>query len=261
LAPKQWCYPVVGCVAYRGYFDAESAETMANELRGQGYDVDVYGVKAYSTLKWFDDPVLNTFLDGEESHLASLIFHELSHQVVYVADDCSFNEAFAKAVEMEGLRRWLKANATGNEWQSYLNKERRGEEFLKILGQAREQLTGLYSQPLPDDQKRLAKQSLLAGLETGLRRWSETWPNPAPINDWLARGLSNARLATIATYREQVPAFQALLAAKHGDLPAFYAEAGRLAKLPAAERSAQLKQYGNFEVETACVDSPPTLQK
>jgi len=261
LAPKQWCYPVLGCVAYRGYFDAESAKTMANELRGQGYDVDVYGVKAYSTLKWFDDPVLNTFLNGEDSHLASLIFHELSHQVVYVADDCYFNEAFAKTVEMEGLRRWLKANATGDEWQSYLNKERRGEEFLTMLGQTREQLTSLYLQPLPDDQKRIAKQALMTGLEIELRRWSKTWSNPALINDWLARGLSNARLASIATYREQVPAFQALLAAMHGDLPAFYAEAGRLARLPAAERSAQLKPYGDFEVKTACADSHSTIQK
>lgn len=260
LTPKQWCYPIVGCVAYRGYFDEGSARTMADELRAQGHDVDVYGVKAYSTLKWFDDPVLNTFLDGDESQLASLIFHELSHQVVYVADDCSFNEAFAKTVEMEGLRRWLQANSTGREWQVHLERERLGEEFLAILKATRERLAALYARSLSDEQKRLAKQEILADLEADLRNRRGQWPNPAAIDSWLERGLNNARLAAIATYREQVPAFQALLAAQHGSLPAFYAEAARLAKLPAAERTARLKDYG-IEVKTACVDPPPVSRK
>lgn len=256
LAPKQWCYPVVGCVAYRGYFDNDAARAMGDELASQGYDVDVYGVKAYSTLNWFDDPVLNTFLDGADSLLAILIFHELSHQVVYVADDCAFNEAFAKTVEMEGLRRWLQVNFTDGEWQRYLERERRGEEFLVMLSQTREQLLKLYAQPLPDDAKRSAKREILAKLENDLRNPRDKWPNPAAIDSWLGRGLNNARLASIATYREQVPAFQALLAAQNNDLPAFYAEVGRLAKLPAAERIARLKEYGEIEVAAACADGP-----
>lgn len=256
LAPRQWCYPLVGCVAYRGYFDEQDARKMAAALQAQGDDVDVYGVKAYSTLKWFDDPVLNTFLDGDETQLASLIFHELSHQVVYVADDCSFNEAFAKTVEMEGLRRWLRASSTGREWQAYLERERLGAEFLAVLKQAREQLAGLYAQPLPDEQKRPAKAKILGNLEAELRSRRSQWPNPAAIDSWLARGLNNARLAAIATYREQVPAFQSLLAAQQGNLPAFYAEVARLAKLPAAERVARLKEQG-IEFKTACAETPP----
>lgn len=254
LTPKQWCYPIVGCVAYRGYYDEKEAREAGAELAAQGYDVDVYGVKAYSTLSWFDDPVLNTFLDGTDSQLASLIFHELSHQVVYAANDCAFNEAFAKTVEMEGLHRWLEANSTPGEWQRYLDREKRGEEFLAMLKQTREQLVKLYAQPLADDAKRSAKNEILDNLAQNLRGQRSTWPNPAAIDKWLERGLNNARLASIATYQNEVPAFQALLAAQRHDLPAFYAEVGRLAKLPAAERMASLEQYGKFEVSAACPD-------
>jgi predicted aminopeptidase len=254
LAPKQWCYPVVGCVAYRGYFDPASATQMAEQLAVEGFDVDVAGVKAYSTLNWFDDPVLNTFLDGAESRLASLIFHELAHQVAYVPDDCSFNEAFAKTVEMEGLLRWLQAQSNDPVWQEYLAQEHRGEEFLAVLGRARARLIELYAQPLQHEVKRSAKHEILAKAKDELLSLRDLWPNPAAIDRWLERGLNNARLASIATYHERIPAFQGLLQAQKGNLPAFYAEVKRLAKLPAAERIAELREYGVVEVKTACVD-------
>jgi predicted aminopeptidase len=252
---------VVGCVAYRGYFNENDAKEMAAELRSQGYDVDLYGVKAYSTLKWSADPVLNTFLDGDESQLAGLIFHELSHQVVYVPDDCSFNESFAKTVEMEGLRRWLQANATDHEWQNYLKREQLGDEFLSILSRYREQLAGLYAGTAGKEQMRTAKGEILAALEAELRRRGAEWPNPAAIDSWLERGLNNARLASIATYHAQVPAFQALLQEKGGQLPLFYAEVDRLAKYPAAERTARLKTLGAYEFKSACVETQATHHK
>lgn len=254
LVPKQWCYPVVGCVAYRGYFDSASATKMAEQLAAEGFDVDVAGVKAYSTLNWFDDPVLNTFLDGAESQLASLIFHELAHQVAYVPDDCSFNESFAKTVEMEGLLRWLQSQSNDLVWQEYLAQEHRSEEFLAVLSRARARLVELYAQPLQDEVKRSAKQEILAEAKDELLSLRNLWPNPVAIDRWLERGLNNARLASIATYRERVPAFQGLLQAQNGNLPAFYAEVKRLAKLPAAERTARLQEYGAVEVKTACVD-------
>ena len=260
LTPKQWCYPVVGCVAYQGYFDADVAKAKGEELVAQGYDVDVYGVKAYSTLKWFDDPVLNTFLDGADSQLAGLIFHELAHQVVYVADDCSFNEAFAKTVEIEGLRRWLRANVDGTAWQEYLAREQRSQEFLELLKKVREQLTVLYSRSLADEQKRAGKSEILAGLEKTLRDQRDQWPNPSAIDKWLERELNNARLTSIATYHDQVPAFQAILEAQGGELTAFYEEVGRLAKLPVVERTAQLKAYGIVEIKTACAEQPEHLR-
>ncbi len=261
LAPKQWCYPVVGCVAYRGYFNADEARAMGAELAAQGFDVDVYGVKAYSTLSWFDDPVLNTFIDGADSQLASLIFHELAHQVVYVKDDCSFNEAFAKTVEREGLRRWLEANSTQAEWQGYLDREARSEEFLALLAWTRDQLAGLYAQPLSDAEKRAAKRDILARLGDELRSQRARWPNPAAIDGWLGRGLNNARLTSTATYYDRVPAFEAVLDAQRGDLPAFYEEVARLAALPAAERTARLKAYGQIEVAAVCNDQPGDAQR
>lgn len=256
LSPKQWCYPVVGCIAYQGYYDVDEAKEKAAELAGQGYDVDVYGVKAYSTLKWFDDPVLNTFLNGTDSQLAGLIFHELAHQVVYVADDCAFNEAFAKTVEKDGLRWWLRANANEQEWQEYLDREESAREFLSVLSRAREKLTLLYSQPLPADEKRILKKEILEELAIELRTRQKQWANPTAVEKWLERGLNNARLMSIATYYDRVPAFQALLDSLGGDLQSFYLEVGLLAKLPAPERTARLKEYGFVEVDPLCKVAP-----
>jgi predicted aminopeptidase len=251
LVAKQWCFPVVGCVAYRGYFDPDKAREMGASLAAEGYDIDVYGVKAYSTLNWFNDPVLNTFLDGSDSQLASLIFHELAHQVAYTADDCSFNEAFAKTVEMEGLRRWLQAHADDAQWQDYLDRERRSKEFLALLEAARGRLVDLYAQPLPDHDKRAGKAAILADAERQLRELGSRWPDPGAMERWLEQGLNNARLASIATYQDRVPAFQALLRA-HGDhLPEFYAEVKRLAKLPSAERLDRLNQLEQVEKAAA----------
>ena len=253
MTPKQWCYPVVGCVSYRGYFDAQDANTMGDELTSEGYDVDVYGVKAYSTLNWFDDPVLSTFIDGTDRQLAALIFHELSHQVVYAPGDCAFNEAFAKTVEMEGLRRWLHSRSDDKQWHQYLKLEELGQQFVDTLQQTRQQLVQLYQQPLQEDAKRAAKQQLMAQLEAELRNLQQRWPDPAAIDSWLERGLNNARLASVATYHDQVPAFQALLQEKNGDLPAFFVEVERLAQLPAEERTAKLKSYGEYQAQ-ACVE-------
>lgn len=257
LTPRQWCYPVVGCFSYRGYFDENDARALAGELRSQGYDVDLYGVKAYSTLKWFDDPVLNTFLDGDDSQLAGLIFHELAHQVLYVDDDSTFNESFAKTVEMEGLRRWLQASSSDDEWQNYLKRQRLGDEFLAILGRYRGQLAALYAGSEGDEQKRSGKQQILAALQAELRSRREEWPSPAAIDDWLERGLNNARLASIATYHDQVPAFQSLLATNNGNLPAFYAAVEALAKLPLSERTAALKAQKDHIFKNARAESAP----
>lgn len=261
LSPKQWCYPVVGCLAYQGYFDTDMAKAKGKELAAQGYDVDVYGVKAYSTLRWFDDPVLNTFLNGTDSQLAGLIFHELAHQFVYVPDDCSFNEAFAKTVEIEGLRRWLQANSDSRGWQEYLERENRSKEFLSLLQDTRRQLVNLYAQPLQDEVKRQGKREILVGLAAALRERRSQWPNPSTIDKWLERDLNNARLASIATYHDQVPAFQAMLEEHGGDLTGFYAEVMQLTKLPPRERTAKLKEYGPVEVKTACVEKAEIFRK
>jgi predicted aminopeptidase len=246
LQAKQWCFPVAGCVSYRGYFDEAAARIEADRLSAQGFETDVYGVQAYSTLNWFDDPVLNTFLDGSELRAAALIFHELAHQVVYVADDSRFNEAFARTVELEGVRRWLEQSGTMDEWRRYREQMGRGDQFQQLLYKAREGLTALYERTLTVDAMRAAKQGVLADFARDYDALKTSWGGYAGYDQWVSRGLNNARLASLSTYHDLVPAFQGLLAAKGGDLPAFYQQVRVLASLPSSERLMQLDGYAGI---------------
>jgi predicted aminopeptidase len=224
LEPVQSCFPIAGCVAYRGYYDRKDAVRHAAARRAAGYDVLVYGVPAYSTLGWFDDPLLSTFIDYPDAELARLIFHELAHQVAYVKDDSAFNESFAVVVEREGLRRWLRA--TGREAVPSGRAS-----FDALLAETRATLQALYRSRLGTEEMRRRKREALE-----------------PLRPWLARmrGFesaepSNAVLASFATYTEKVPAFERLLAEAGGDLGRFYARVRELARLPRAERDAQLR--------------------
>lgn len=243
LEPKQWCFPVAGCVSYRGYFDEAAARREADRLAGQGYETDVYGVQAYSTLNWFDDPVLNTFLDGPELRAVALVFHELAHQVVYVADDSRFNEAFARTVELEGVKRWLEQKGTEADWQQYQIHTARAEAFHDLLLKARERLAALYDSSLDDREKRKEKIAILTEIQKTYDVLKASWNDYAGYDSWMNGGLNNARLASLATYHDLVPAFQGLLAAKKGDLPAFYRQVAELAALPSSERLACLDGY------------------
>jgi predicted aminopeptidase len=243
LEPKQWCFPVAGCVSYRGYFEEGAARREADRLAGEDYETDVYGVQAYSTLNWFDDPVLNTFLDGPELQAVALVFHELAHQVVYVADDSRFNEAFARTVELEGIKRWLKQNRAEGDWQQYRQHEVRATAFHELLLTTRERLSALYAGSLSGSEKRQIKAAILAGAEQAYAVLKNSWDGYAGYDPWMSRGLNNARLASVATYHDLVPAFQGLLAAEGGDLPAFYRKVKALSALPPPERLAQLDGY------------------
>lgn len=252
--PKQWCFPVAGCVSYKGFFKQSEAEKLVAELRSQNLDVDLYGVEAYSTLNWFPDPVLNTFISSSETRLAGLLFHELAHQRVYVADDSAFNEAFAMTVQIEGVRRWLKQNARPEEWQRYLDQQTQGELFQEYLKTTREQLEQLYHQQLPEQEKRAEKQRLFAAALENFEKLKQSGQLDNRFDRWMAQGLNNARLAGIATYREFIPAFQTLLQQCGGKLDCFYAEVDKLGKLPHAERLAKLKSFSQ-PVLTAHDDS------
>ena len=243
LEAKKWCFPVAGCVSYRGYFEEAAARQEADRLAAAGYETDLYGVHAYSTLKWFDDPVLNTFLDGPELRAVALVFHELAHQVVYVADDSRFNEAFARTVELEGIKLWLRQHGTAEEWQQYQIHAERVAEFNDLLLKTRERLAALYAGPLADSDKRKEKAAILAATERAYAALKDSWDGYAGYDPWMERGLNNARLASVATYHDLVPAFQGLLAAKEGDLRAFYRQVKELAALPTPERLAQLDSY------------------
>ncbi|MDH5577639.1 MAG: aminopeptidase [Betaproteobacteria bacterium] len=224
LEPVQSCFPVAGCVAYRGYYDREDAARHAAAQRAAGYDVLVYGVPAYSTLGWFDDPLLSTFIDYPDAELARLLFHELAHQVVYVKDDSSFNESFAVVVEREGVRRWLRETGRAAAPSGRA-------EFQALLAETRKTLLALYGSRLDPDEMRRRKGEALEALRPWLAR----------MRGFESAEPSNAVLASFATYTEKVPGFERLLAEAGGDLGRFYARVRELAALPRAERDAQLR--------------------
>jgi predicted aminopeptidase len=211
-------------VAYRGYFERRDAERYAATQRAAGYDVVVYGVPAYSTLGWFDDPLLSSFIDYPDAELARLVFHELAHQVAYVKDDSTFNESFAVVVEREGLRRWLRDAGRAA-------PDARRREFEQLTTELRAQLQALYAMPLAPAEMRRRKREALEALRPWLAR----------MRGFESAEPSNAVLASFATYTQKVPAFERLLAAAGGDLERFYARVRELARLPRAERDAALR--------------------
>jgi predicted aminopeptidase len=245
LSPQQWCFPIAGCVAYRGYFSEEKAEVFAAGLKERGLDTFVVGIPAYSTLGWFDDPVLNTFIGYPEIEIARLIFHEMAHRVVYVSDDTVFNESFATAVELEGVERWIAAKGTPGQRDAFRVAQERKEQFLELTGRARERLRSLYAQDLEREARRAAKADVLNAMREEYQGLKQRWGGFAGYDRWFEEPLNNAKLVSIAAYSDLVPAFRRMLADKGGDLPAFYAEVKRLAALPKAKRAAQLAAAGS----------------
>ena len=219
LEPQQSCFPVAGCVAYRGFFAQDDAERHAAGLRSQGLDAYVYGVPAYSTLGRFDDPLLSTFIRFPDTDLARLIFHELAHQVVYVRDDSTFNESFAVALEREGVRRWLAATGRSAELKDYLSSEERNSRFAGEIEQARARLNVLYRQRIAPAAMRERKRAELEALKAKLAS-EERFKNQVP---------NNAFLASFATYTQLVSTFEHLLQEEGGDLERFYARVKSLA--------------------------------
>lgn len=236
LQPLTWCFPVAGCVSYRGYYDPQAAENFAASLRGQGYETDLYGVSAYSTLGWFEDPVLNTFINWSEAALAGQIFHELAHQQVYVKDDSSFNEAFAEVVEGEGVRRWLSHKGEPPAAAS-TERQVRQQAFIDLLLQSRKELEVLYASGKSVEVMRAEKKAVIAGLRLRYQVLRDKeWQGYSGFDRWFERPVNNARLASVATYHDRKPPFLALLQRADGDLIRFYREVAELSRRPRAER-------------------------
>jgi predicted aminopeptidase len=240
VEPHEWCFPVVGCVAYRGYFKEVSARKFAQRWHARGYDTTVDGTPAYSTLGKFNDPIMNTMLSYGDDELASILFHELSHQLVYIADDTAFNEAFAVAVEQEGLARWLKARGRESELARYRKRRQRQAESLGVIRRYRAELEALYASGVAVDVMRARKASVFAQLVEELKGIDLRYSVKSGIVEDLEGQPNNARLASLATYYDCVPGFEKMLAANDHDLPRFYASVRDLAKLPRAERRARV---------------------
>lgn len=240
LEPLRSCFPVAGCVSYRGFFARRDAEAYGARLRARGDDVIVYGVPAYSTLGWFDDPLLSTFIRYPDTELAHLLFHELTHQLIYVKGDTTFDESLAEAVAHVGVRRWLAATGRDAELASYVEARRRMREFAALLAQTRGALERLYAEPLTPQAMRAQKR---AAFEQLMRRYAAlkaSWGGYSGYDRLLEGGPNNALLASFETYTEYVPAFERLLARSGGDLEKFYARVRALAALPKAERDREL---------------------
>ena len=220
---KQECFPFAGCVSYRGFFSEADAQKHAEGLRKQGYDVYVGGVAAYSTLGWFDDPLLSTFIQYPDVQLARLVFHELAHQRVYTKGDTTFNESFAVTVEEEGVRRWLETEGRGTELAAFRALQARKREFAARVKQARERLASIYAAGG-------SREALLEQKRGEFDRLRSDYPGIVPAEP------NNAFLVSISLYTEMVPAFERLLAACNGDLGEFYRRATRISSMPKDER-------------------------
>jgi len=256
LEPKTWWYPIVGSLDYRGFFSERDARKYADILDGRGFDVSVDGVEAYSTLGWFKDPLLNTFIHHDEAELAEILFHELAHQRVFVSGDTDFNEAFATSVGEEGVRRWLRAKGDTAMLGEYLSTLRHNVEFVRLVTLTRNKLKTFYTdtetpagqikatnkpRSRSTGELRAEKQRILDELHRDYEKLKADWGGYAGHDEWFSRGVNNARLNSVATYYDLVPTFERLLAANGGDLEKFYAATKQLAKLPKAERQRRLE--------------------
>lgn len=238
---KKWCFIQAGCVSYRGYFSQDDANRYADKLKKQGYDVYVGGVRAYSTLGWFDDPILNTFIDYSETELARLIFHELAHQVVYVPGDSVFNESFATAVEYEGVKRWFKQHGSVADQTNFNTEQGVNAIFTELVLKYRGQLHAMFNSKIGDGEKRLAKQRIFYELQAAFQQLKVASPGLSRYDRWFAQAPNNARLATVSIYTQLLPAFQALLRRENGDMDQFFQAVKEMSKLSTVERNARLQ--------------------
>lgn len=240
LQPRQWCFPIAGCVSYRGYFSRNAAYRKAGKLEDDGYDVAVGGVSAYSTLGNFSDPVLSSMLRWDDIQLVGTLFHELAHQLLYVKDDSAFNESFATAVEAFGLERWLVSRGQHDDVETYRDRRALRDELMALVAGARNDLGSYFSAPIDDDEKRRLKNERLWQLKQDANLRLQQAGHDTP--DWPGSELNNARLASMTLYQGWLPAFRTLLGDCEQDLGCFYTEARKLSELEKEARDAKLTE-------------------
>lgn len=241
LEPKSWWYPFVGAAHYRGYFAEKDAQACGEKLRQKGFDVYVEGVPAYSTLGWFKDPLLNTFIHHSDTSLAETIFHELAHQRVFVSGDTDFNEAFATTVGEEGVRRWLQSTGNLATIEKYKAALVRQNDFVALVQRTRAQLKAVYENPTTAlGQKRTQKAKAIDEMRAEYAQLKSRWGGDAGYDQWFKMPMNNAQLNTISTYYHLVPAFTALLETSGGNLSEFYQEVEWISQCPKTQRHRHL---------------------
>jgi len=245
LQPKTWWFPIVGRVSYVGYFSEAGARRFSAIWEKKGWDTYIGDVPAYSTLGWFHDPLLNTFIFESEADLADTIFHELAHRRLFVAGDTDFNEAFATMVAEEGVRRWYDASANARAYESYLEEKLRENDFLKLINATRDDLQKVYEDDrLPEAAKLQRKVEIIAQMRAHYVQLKKIWGvEKSGYDGWFSEPVNNAQLNIVAAYFDLVPAFQALLRAKGGDMEKFYEAVAGLANLPLEKRHQALSAY------------------
>jgi predicted aminopeptidase len=238
LSARRWCFPVAGCVGYRGYFHERAAQAEAQKLRADGYDVAIGGVTAYSTLGRFADPVLNTMLSRGREEIASTIFHELAHQRIYVKGDTEFNESFASAVEELGIVAWFESQGDITAICSYRQRQSQRDELQRVVAEFRSKLEDLYQRPLAVTEKREAKKRLFTRLGAEIDGLFAGHARPA----WFREPMNNATLIPLGLYRDRLPAFREMLNQCESDLDCFYKRAEEVAALSTEQRNITLQQ-------------------
>lgn len=245
LDPMQWCYPIAGCVSYRGYFSEQAATRFADRLAARGYDVYTGGVDAYSTLGWFDDPVFSVVFRRPAYQLAGLVFHELAHQLVYLPGDTTFNESFATFIEQEGVQRWLLGRNDLANAQLARQDGQRQADFVRLVTEYRDRFAQVYASELSVAAMRAAKSALQEEMRSAYGVLRSSWGDYRGYDRWFDNSLNNAQLSTVASYNELVPAFSRLLDQSGGDLEAFYTAVRQLVDLDDAARRAALQGEGS----------------
>lgn len=239
LEPRTWCFPVAGCVSYRGYFSRDAAYRKSARLAKRGYDVAVGGVSAYSTLGKFDDPVLSSMMQWDDIRLVAVLFHELAHQVLYIKGDSAFNESFATAVEEFGVGRWLQSQGKAADIDVYRKRRELRQALMGLVAAARDDLSDYFGRAISDDEKRRLKAARLKQLSADAEAMLTEAGHQG--SRWLSGDLNNARLISMTLYEGRLPAFRRLLRNCHEDIRCFYEKATELSELETSSRNEALE--------------------
>jgi predicted aminopeptidase len=254
--PKRWCFPFVGCVAYRGFFARDDAERFEKQLADEGLDTYSGGSGAYSTLGYFADPVLSTMIGGGQQYVASVLFHELAHQKLYIKDDSEFSEAFATTIEEYGTDLWLRGHGGAGAVAAYQRRLRYRADFAELVVTQQRRLREIYARPIPDDAKRAEKAAAFETMRADYADLKKRWGGTTDYDAWFGQPLNNATLAAVATYRHWVPALRAHL--DEVGIDGFFSDTAGLAKISAAERNARLQRWLDDAVDTGLSAAPTT---